>query len=161
MKAKKPRKTQELKDEELFLSAGTEQRTKIDVRISYRIIQLFSEGLYATPHKAIEELVSNAFDAGANNVHVITPLDSKADDATIAVIDDGEGMDGKGLRQHWIIGVSKKRSKRGKVKSRSLSSEVDRVHHARGGPPDGGFPTRCEKCPLSVPSLSTAGRPTP
>lgn len=118
MKAKKPRKAQQPKDEEPFISAGR-QRSQIGVRISYRIIQLFSEGLYSTPHKAIEELVSNAFDAGANNVHVLTPPDPKADDATIAVIDDGEGMDAKGLRQHWIIGVSDKRSKSRKGKRRS------------------------------------------
>ena len=36
----------------------------ITVRISYRIIQLFSEGLYKSPTKAIEELVANSFDAG-------------------------------------------------------------------------------------------------
>lgn len=84
-------------------------RSKIEVRISYRIIQLFSEGLYSSPHKAIEELVSNAFDAGATNVHVVLPIDFKADDATITVIDDGIGMDEKGLNEHWLIGVSHKR----------------------------------------------------
>ena len=30
-------------------------------------------------------------------------------DATITVIDDGEGMDQEGLKQHWIIGKSNKR----------------------------------------------------
>src|ERR1700736_87417 len=81
----------------------------IDVRISYRIIQLFSEGLYSSPNKAIEELVSNSFDAGATNVHVILSNDLSAPDASIAVLDDGEGMDEKGLRAHWLIGVSDKR----------------------------------------------------
>ena len=49
----------------------------IDVRISYRIIQLFSEGLYSSPNKAVEELVSNSFDAGAINLHVILSTDLK------------------------------------------------------------------------------------
>ena len=40
----------------------------IDVRLSYKIVQLFSEGLYASPNKAIEELVANSFDAGAQRV---------------------------------------------------------------------------------------------
>jgi hypothetical protein len=82
----------------------------IDVRISYRIIQLFSEGLYSSPNKAIEELVSNSFDAGATNVHVLLAPDLISEDATIAVIDDGEGMDESGLRAHWLIGVSDKRN---------------------------------------------------
>jgi hypothetical protein len=30
-------------------------------------------------------------------------------DATIVVIDDGEGMDAAGLKQHWLIGISNKR----------------------------------------------------
>lgn len=31
-------------------------------------------------------------------------------DATIAVIDDGDGMGIEGLKQHWLIGVSNKRA---------------------------------------------------
>jgi hypothetical protein len=92
-----------------FFEIGKET-SKIDVQISYRIIQLFSEGLYASPNKAIEELVSNAFDAGASNVHVQLSPDLSGDGASIAVVDDGEGMDAAGLRQHWLIGVSNKRN---------------------------------------------------
>lgn len=92
-----------------FHSIGRE-RSAIEVRISYRIIQLFSEGLYSSPHKAIEELVSNSFDAGASSVHVILPPDLTAEDAIIAVVDDGVGMDEKGLTEHWLIGVTNKRN---------------------------------------------------
>src|SRR2546430_2717141 len=91
-----------------FASIGT-PTDSIDVRISYRIIELFSEGLYASPNKAIEELVSNAFDAGATNVHVILSPDRTVPDAFIAVIDDGIGMQPEDLRRHWLIGVSNKR----------------------------------------------------
>ena len=62
-------------------------------------------------NKAIEELVSNSFDAGAENVHVLLSADLGSDDSTIVVIDDGEGMDESGLRNHWIIGESGKRKK--------------------------------------------------
>ena len=92
-----------------FYTLGKE-KLDIEVRISYRIIQLFSEGLYSSPNKAIEELVSNSFDAGATNVHVILASDLSADDASITVIDDGIGMDEKGLQEHWLIGVSNKRT---------------------------------------------------
>lgn len=82
---------------------------KIPVRLGYRIVELFSEGLYASPNKAIEELVSNSFDAGAENVHVFLSPDRTKPDAIIAVVDDGTSMDAEGLRNHWRIGVSDKR----------------------------------------------------
>jgi hypothetical protein len=91
-----------------FVTSGKETE-KIDVRLSYRIVSLFSEGLYASPNKAIEELVANSFDAGARRVAVLLPADFHQQGATIAVIDDGQGMDGNGLKQHWLIGKSDKR----------------------------------------------------
>src|SRR2546429_2890118 len=83
---------------------------RIDVRLSYKIIRLFSEGLYASPNKAIEELVANSFDAGAQRVHVMLSSNLHDQDSTIVVIDDGEGMDPSGLRLHWLIGISNKRN---------------------------------------------------
>ena len=46
---------------------------EIPVHISYEIIHLFSEGLYKSPHKAIEELVTNSYDANAKRVHILLP----------------------------------------------------------------------------------------
>jgi hypothetical protein len=92
----------------IYSTAGNETE-KIDVRLSYRIVRLFSEGLYASPNKAIEELVANSFDAGALRVAVLLPADFHDQGATIAVVDDGEGMDADGLKQHWLIGKSLKR----------------------------------------------------
>jgi signal transduction histidine kinase len=91
------------------LAAIGRKAGRIDVRIGYKIIELFSEGLYSSATKAIEELVSNSFDAGAQHVRVILPTDLADSQAAIAVIDDGEGMDPAGFRQHWIIGDSNKR----------------------------------------------------
>jgi hypothetical protein len=90
-------------------STAGEEREKIDVRLSYGIVRLFSEGLYASPNKAIEELVANSFDAGATRVAVFLPADFHDQGATIAVLDDGEGMDAEGLKLHWLIGKSLKR----------------------------------------------------
>ena len=92
----------------VYVTTGSE-RDKIDVRLSYRIVRLFSEGLYASPNKAIEELVANSFDAGARRVAAFLSMDFHDQGATIAVLDDGEGMNAVGLKQHWLIGKSDKR----------------------------------------------------
>lgn len=94
--------------EPTFASIGREA-DNIEVRLSYRIIELFSEGLYTSPNKAVEELVANSFDAGAHGVHVLISSNLHDQNATIAVIDDGEGMDHEGLKRHWLIGISNKR----------------------------------------------------
>ncbi len=97
-----------VKKQSPFYDIGKET-DKIDVRVSYRIIQLFSDGLYSSPNKAVEELVSNSWDAGAEHVHILVPPDPEASGGQIVVIDDGTGMDGNGLRQHWLLGDSAKR----------------------------------------------------
>jgi hypothetical protein len=91
-----------------FASIGKSTDT-IDVRLSYRIIELFSEGLYQSPNKAVEELVANSFDAGAQRVLVLLSPNLQNQDATITIVDDGEGMDATGLKEHWLIGISSKR----------------------------------------------------
>jgi hypothetical protein len=108
-------------------TAGT-QADVIPVHISYEIIRLFSEGLYQSPHKAIEELVSNGYDAGATSVHVIMPNsleqaavedgedggDSEAQlihgkvTSALWVIDNGSGMNAAEFVQLWRVAYSTK-----------------------------------------------------
>ena len=98
-----------MSNEPTFAAIG-DATDDIEVRLSYRIVELFSEGLYTSPNKAVEELVANSFDAGALRVHVLLSSNLHDQDATIAVFDDGEGMDQEGLKRHWLIGISNKRS---------------------------------------------------
>ena len=70
--------------------------------MSYEIIKLFSEGLYQSPHKAVEELVANAYDAGAGHAWVFTARDEYPEDS-LWVIDDGSGMDSHGFEVLWHI----------------------------------------------------------
>lgn len=108
-----------LSNRNLFEVTGSAD-DQINVEISNRIIQLFSEGLYSSPNKAVEELVSNSFDAGAKNVHVILSPDLRDPDATIVVIDDGEGMDADELKEHWIIGKSTRRGGMGSSRRKPI-----------------------------------------
>lgn len=85
---------------------------KIPVEISYRIIELFSAGLYSSPNKAFEELVSNSYDAGATEVGVYIPYDKSAEGGFIWVCDNGESMDAECLKELWKIGSSPKETTR-------------------------------------------------
>ena len=94
----------------LFESLG-DVVEEIPVHISYEIIHLFSEGLYKSPHKAIEELVTNSYDANAKRVHILLPeADQDGVNAILPlwVIDDGDGMDVEGFRRLWRIAESNK-----------------------------------------------------
>ena len=92
-----------------FISLG-EKIDQIPVEISYRIIELFSAGLYSSPNKAIEELVSNSYDAMASTVHLLMPLNLDSPDAAIWVVDNGESMDLAGLVELWRVAKSRKRT---------------------------------------------------
>ena len=46
---------------------------KVVLQVDYQIIEHFSERLYDSPNKAVEELVANSFDAFATEVRVFTP----------------------------------------------------------------------------------------
>ncbi len=111
--------------EPIFASIGTET-DKVDVRLSYKIVELFSEGLYSSPTKAIEELVANSFDAGAQQVRVLLSPNLTDQDATIVIFDDGEGMDTGGLKQHWLIGTSNKRKPTAIPRSRQQIGKSNR-----------------------------------
>jgi Histidine kinase-, DNA gyrase B-, and HSP90-like ATPase len=89
---------------------GGKALEQVEVKISYGIIDRFSEGLYSSPNKAFEELVSNSYDAGASRVWVRVPQPLDDPDATLAVVDDGVSMDLQGLQELWEIGVSPKRN---------------------------------------------------
>lgn len=100
-----------------FFESGT-VTDHINVEISFQIIGLFSEGLYSSPNKAVEELVSNAFDADATCVHTVMSPDRAASDASIAILDNGTGMDATGLKVHWIVGDSVKAGNRTTARGR-------------------------------------------
>lgn len=84
---------------------------EINVTVNYRIINLFSGQLYSSPYKAIEELVCNAYDAFAENCHILLNHRDFGDyPGFVAVWDDGESMDPGGLDDLWSIARQKSRT---------------------------------------------------
>ena len=91
------------------LSGHYDEVGPIPVHISYEIIKLFSEGLYKSPHKAIEELVSNSYDAEASQVHIVLPKKAESSASNgLWVVDDGIGMTASGFHQLWKVASSEK-----------------------------------------------------
>ena len=74
----------------------------IEVKISYKIIELFSAGLYSSPNKAFEELICNSYDAGANKVSVYVSPDLAAEESFIWVCDNGSGLNAQELNNTLI-----------------------------------------------------------
>jgi hypothetical protein len=74
--------------------------------VDYQIIEHFSENLYGSPNKAVEELVANGYDAFASEVYVFIP--GPQSPSRLLVWDDGESMDIDGLKALWWIARSPK-----------------------------------------------------
>ena len=79
------------------------QTDVIEVTVDKSHLVTIGERLYGESVELIRELVNNAYDADATQVHItINPQ-------TIIVEDNGNGMDLEGLRQYFNIGSSEKR----------------------------------------------------
>lgn len=79
---------------------------EVILQVDYQIIEHFSENLYGSPNKAVEELVANGFDAFASEVHVFIP--GPQSPSRLLVWDNGESMDIEGLKALWWIARSPK-----------------------------------------------------
>ena len=84
----------------------------ITVVLSNELVELLSGQLYKSPLKALEELVVNSYDAGADDCLLYVP-DSASQEANpagsfISVFDNGIGMNLKGFEDLWRIGQSDK-----------------------------------------------------
>lgn len=82
------------------------QVDEVVVEIDYEIIEHFSQNLYGSPNKAVEELVANGYDALATAVYVYAPGAQVG--RRVLVWDDGASMDVGGLKELWHIAHSPK-----------------------------------------------------
>src|SRR5277367_1925658 len=96
------------------LQSSGEKQSDLRVRISNELVQLLSDQLYQSPLKAIEELVVNAYDAGARVCRLFVPDSSELAQENgrkfIAVFDSGTGLSATGMVDLWHVGRSNKRT---------------------------------------------------
>jgi hypothetical protein len=96
------------------LSRVSTTAEKVTVKVSNAIVKLLSDQLYASPIKAIEELVVNSYDADAKECRLFVPAPSQykeEDYGFVIQFDNGAGMNPMGLHQLWHIGLSNKRGR--------------------------------------------------
>lgn len=98
--------------------------SEVRLKIDYEIIQHFSQHLYGSPNKAIEELVSNSFDAAAQEVRVYIP--NTQTNNSVIVWDDGDSMDVKGIHNLWWIARSPKREENREVEVKNNGASYKR-----------------------------------
>jgi len=78
------------------------EKKELEVTVDKRHIVSIGERLYTESVELLRELVNNAYDADASEVHVeLSP-------EKIVVRDNGIGMDLEGLQQYFIIGSDEK-----------------------------------------------------
>jgi Histidine kinase-, DNA gyrase B-, and HSP90-like ATPase len=68
-----------------------------EIKVASRIVDYLSSGLYHSPAACLKELINNAYDADARNVHVFV----KPDADRIVIQDDGVGMSRKEFETHF------------------------------------------------------------
>jgi len=78
------------------------EKRELEVTVDKRHIVSIGERLYTESVELLRELVNNAYDADATEVHVEINPDR------IVVRDNGTGMDLEGLKQYFIIGSDEK-----------------------------------------------------
>ena len=85
---------------------GNPTSESVVLEIDYAIIRHFSEHLYGSPNRAVEELVANSYDALARNTYVYLP--GQKTDGRLIVWDDGRSMGIDELKSSWQIAKSPK-----------------------------------------------------
>lgn len=96
------------------MNDGKDWSTKI--KVGEAIIDLLSGRIYRTLPIALKELVSNAWDADAENVQIFIHEDKKQ----IAIIDDGTGMTKSDLKNYVNIAITSKAKKQKTAGGRPL-----------------------------------------
>ena len=100
-------------------------KSSLALRPKARILKTLGEELISSETVAIIELVKNAYDADADNVLIKFEGDLSPGKGSIALYDDGHGMEASTIRDSWMVIATdhKKKITRSPLKRRRLLGE--------------------------------------
>jgi hypothetical protein len=78
------------------------EKKTLEVTVDKRHIVSIGERLYTESVELLRELINNAYDADATEVHV------EIDPEKILINDNGSGLDAEGLKQYFLVGSDEK-----------------------------------------------------
>ncbi|MGW3203175.1 ATP-binding protein [Streptomyces sp. NPDC001135] len=85
---------------------------QLEIRFRGRVIEHLGIDMYQSPVAAIAELVSNAWDADATDVRVTLPGNVRDENASIVIVDDGEGMTLRQCQDRYLnVGYDRRRDR--------------------------------------------------
>jgi signal transduction histidine kinase len=90
------------------MKTSERKSTTENFEVDSALLSEIGEKLVTTPHVALSELVKNAYDADATEVHVMIKADANGL-PTVEVRDNGHGMTRKAVHDYWMrIGTTNK-----------------------------------------------------
>jgi hypothetical protein len=111
----------------IALLSGTD-RKPLELRFAGQLVEQLGAQLYPRVTASVAEMVSNAWDADAENVWITIPFDAKWNETSeIRVIDDGHGMTYEQAQQRYLVVGRNRRRWDGRT------SESGRALHGRKG----------------------------
>jgi Histidine kinase-, DNA gyrase B-, and HSP90-like ATPase len=103
-----------------------EEERPLELRFGGSLVEQLGAQLYPSATATVAELISNAWDADAEQVWVDMPFEDWGEDAVIEVVDDGHGMNRDQVRDYLLVGRKRRLADHGK-------SEKGRDVHGRKG----------------------------
>lgn len=101
---------------------------QLELRFAGQLVEQLGAQLYPRVTASVAELISNAWDADADNVWITIPFDHKWDESSvIEVLDDGHGMTREQAQDRYLIVGRNRRREDG------VTSEKGRALHGRKG----------------------------
>jgi len=117
---------------------------KLQFSVSSELKNIIGRELITDDFIAISELVKNSFDADAKKVEIVFENTKNNEDATIGVIDDGDGMTYEDLRNKWLlVAYSKKVELQKELRDEDYRSKIGKRRIFAGAKGIGRF--SCDK----------------
>lgn len=133
-----------------FTGSESQARSKFAIQIDLNVLNHLGMSLYSNTPAVLTEIISNAWDADANNVEIT--IDSSSQE--VVIVDDGHGMSAEDIEEKFLkVGYARRSQGRaqsdklerqvmgrkgiGKLAMFSLANKIHVISHKEGFSPQG------------------------